>query len=88
MSPNIAPPIIEAKINGNGTPLFSAKPIAIGVIETIAPTDVPVAVDIKAAIIKSPAAKKCGGIYVSPRLTVELTPPIFSVTLANAPAKR
>ena len=56
LSPNIAPPITAAKIKGRGTPLFSASPTAIGVIETIAPTEVPVAVDIKDAIINNPAA--------------------------------
>ena len=56
LSPNIEPPITAANIRGIGTPLFSASPTAIGVIATIEPTEVPVAVEIKAAIINKPAA--------------------------------
>ena len=56
LSPNIAPPITAAKIKGIGTPLFSPSPTAIGPSATIAPTDVPVAVEIKAPIMKSPTA--------------------------------
>ena len=62
LSPNIAPPITAAKIRGIETPLFSANPIAIGAIETIAPTEVPVAVDIKAATTNILGARKCTGI--------------------------
>ena len=56
LSPNIAPPITAAKIKVIGTPLFSPSPTAIGPSATIAPTDVPVAVEIKAPIMKSPTA--------------------------------
>ena len=56
LSPNIAPPITAAKIKAIGTPLFSPSPTAIGPSATIEPTDVPVAVDIKAPIINNPTA--------------------------------
>src|SRR3712207_2058871 len=56
LSPNIAPPITAAKIKAIETPLFSPSPTAMGPKATIAPTEVPVAVEIKAPITKSPTA--------------------------------
>ena len=54
LSPNIDPPSKAPEISGNEAPLLSASETAIGPIATIAPTEVPVAVDKKAAIKKIP----------------------------------
>ena len=52
LSPSIEPPNKAPAINGNEAPLELARLTAIGPIATIAPTEVPVAVDKKAAIKK------------------------------------
>ena len=75
LSPNMAPPTIEAIISGIEIPAFSAKPTAIGPTAAIVPTLVPVAIDKKQQMIKSPAVTKFGGIRVKPKFTVESTPP-------------
>ena len=82
LSPSIAPPTRQPRTSPKGVPDFSAIATAIG------PTDVPVAVEIKAEIRNTPAAKYCGGIYVSPKLTVESIPPIALHTTAKPPANR
>jgi hypothetical protein len=45
LSPNIEPPSKAPEISGNEAPLLSANVTAIGPKATIAPTEVPVAVD-------------------------------------------
>ena len=87
LSPNMAPPTIEAIISGIEIPAFSAKPTAIGPTAAIVPTLVPVAIDKKQQIIKRPAVTKFGGIRVKPKFTVESTPPICFETTEKAPAK-
>ena len=57
LSPNIEPPNKAPDISGNEAPLLSANATAIGPIATIAPTEVPVAVDKKEAIKKIPNGK-------------------------------
>jgi hypothetical protein len=49
LSPNIEPPSKAPEISGNEAPLLSAN-VAIGPKATIAPTEVPVAVDRNPAI--------------------------------------
>jgi hypothetical protein len=50
LSPNIEPPSKAPEISGNEAPLLSANVTAIGPKATIAPTEVPVAVDRNPAI--------------------------------------
>src|SRR3970040_2529495 len=57
LSPNIEPPNKAPAISGNDAPLDLARLTAIGPMATIAPTEVPVAVDKKAAIRKMPKGK-------------------------------
>lgn len=52
LSPNIIPPKTQPIISGNEVPDFSATAIAIGPTAAALPTDVPVAVAIKADITK------------------------------------
>ena len=51
----MAPLITADKIIASGTFAFVESSSAIGAMATIAPTDVPVAVDMKLVIIKIPA---------------------------------
>ena len=88
LSPSIAPPTRQPRTSPKGVPDFSAIATAIGPTAAQQPTDVPVAVEIKAEIRNTPAAKYCGGIYVSPKLTVESIPPIALHTTAKPPANR
>ena len=62
LSPNIAPPITEATQKGTLNPAVPATSIAIGVTTAIVPTDVPMAVETKAATTKSTTTANCAGI--------------------------
>jgi hypothetical protein len=87
LSPNIEPPINAAITSGICKPPFSANPTAIGPTATIVPTDVPVANEIKHAIIKIPAVIYCAGTKVNAKFTVDSTAPIDDETVENAPAR-
>ena len=87
LSPNIAPPTQAATIKASETPLLTAIPAAIGTIDAMVPMDVPVAVPIKAEIIKIPTTKYSTGTRLIPRFTTESRPPIAATTIENAPAK-
>ena len=57
LSPSMDPPNKAPEINGKEAPLLSASETAIGPIATIAPTEVPVAVDKNEAIKNIPNGK-------------------------------
>ena len=51
------------------------------------PTDVPIEIDTNIQITNKPTIIKFCGISDKPKLTVDATPPIFSVVVEKAPAK-
>ena len=60
----------------------------MGTMALMVPMEVPVAVPIKAEMMKTPAAKNCTGTRERPRFTVASRPPIEAATLEKAPASR
>ena len=62
LSPNIAPPITEATHSGRLNPDAAETAAAIGVINVIVPTEVPIAVDTKQATINNTATANLAGI--------------------------
>ena len=62
LSPSMMPPMTQPIISGRGMPAFSATATAIGPMAAALPTEVPVAVAMKLAMTKTPAARYSGGI--------------------------
>ena len=65
LSPNIAPPITDPTHNGTENPDTPATATAIGTINVIVPTDVPIAVDTKQATTNNTATANLAGIIES-----------------------
>ena len=68
-------------------PLRSATPTTMGTMVVMVPIEVPVAVPMKAEITNTPAVRSWTGITLSPRFTVESTPPMALATVEKAPAR-
>ncbi len=88
LSPNIAPPIIVPTIRGIVSGVLFANPTPIGSIAPNVPIEVPMARDMNDDIMNIPGNRNHVGMIVSPRFTVESTPPMLFDTSANAPAIR
>ena len=58
----------------------------MGTMAATVPTDVPVAVPMKAEIRKMPTVRYWGEMRLMPRLTVASRPPMAAVTAEKAPA--
>ena len=87
LSPNMAPPTQAPSSRGMLRPLFSATPTTMGTMVVMVPMEVPVAVPMKAEITNTPAVRSWTGITLSPRFTVESTPPMALATVEKAPAR-
>lgn len=88
LSPNMAPPTTAAAAIAILTPLSSWMPRAIGASAAIVPVDVPIAIEMKAAMTNRPLNRSEGGSNVNAALTVASIAPIASATLENAPASK
>ena len=88
LSPNIAPQTTAPRQSGAPIPVASAMPTAMGAMAVMVPTDVPIAVEAKEAITKSPATVAHAGNTERPKLTVLVTHPAASAAPAKAPANR
>ena len=88
LSPNIAPQTTAAMQIARGKPAVCAIPAPIGANAAIVPTEVPIDVDIKQAMMKRPTTANFPGSMDKNRLTVLLTPPAAETIPENAPATR
>ena len=68
--------------------VFSLIPIAIGARAAMVPMEVPIEMDMKQPMMKSPITAMPGGSRERPRLTVLLTPPAAETLPEKAPATR
>lgn len=68
------------------TPAPLAMLMAMGIMVTWVPMEVPVQVEIRQQIRKMPGTMNCWGIRVTHRFTREASPPMAAVALAKAPA--
>ena len=62
LSPNIAPPIMDAIINASDNSVSLPIPKPIGAKATIVPTEVPIASEIKHPMTNRPTTKRLGGM--------------------------
>ena len=85
LSPNIAPPT-TVPIANIAKYQLPEKIQILQVQVLIVPTEVPIEIETNIQIINNPTIIKFCGMSDSPKLTVDVTPPIFSV-VENAPAK-
>ena len=88
LSPNIAPQTTAAAQIAIGKPVFSLIPAAIGASAVMVPTEVPIEMEIKQPMTKSPATAMPPGRIDRPRLTVLSTPPEARTAPEKAPAAR
>ena len=88
LSPNMAPPTQAPMTIGRLILPLMAAATATGMTAETVPMEVPVAVPMKAEMMKIPAARNLTGTRDSPRFTVASLPPIAAAVEAKAPAKR
>ena len=88
LSPNIEPPTTVATQRGRCRPPLSETAAAIGTRTDIVPTLVPMAMEIRHAIMKSPGMANWAGMMESRRLAVLDAPPASFAMPLNAPASR
>ena len=88
LSPNMAPPTTAPAQSASEKPVFSLIPTAIGARAVIVPTEVPIEIEIKQPMTKSPATAIPEGKIASPRATVLSTPPAALTEPEKAPAAR
>ena len=88
LSPNIAPPITVAINSCIESPVCSPIAKPIGARATIVPTEVPIAKDIKHAIMNKPITNKFCGKMDSAKFTVASIAPIPFAVSENAPASK
>ena len=69
-------------------PHWAAMPVPMGTRATMVPTLVPIAIEMKQAVTKSPASSQRGGPAESISDTVASTAPMLRAVCAKAPASR
>ena len=88
LSPNMAPPMTTPSRSVSGMSVCSPTPTAMGAMAATVPMLVPIAVEMKAPMRKSPGRIMDGGRRERPKLTVAFTPPMAEATDAKPPARR
>ena len=88
LSPNMAPPTTTPTQKGSERPPFCETAQAIGARTEIVPTLVPIAMEIRQAIRKSPGTANLPGMMLRSRLAVLEAPPASEAIPLNAPAIR
>ncbi len=88
LSPNIAPPTIVATQNGRLSPAAAATLTAIGVSTEIVPHEVPIAIEMRHAMMNSPGIAKLAGMMFKSICAVLAAPPASLAIPLNAPASR
>ena len=86
LSPNMAPPTMQPAIIPVDRSMLSAMPAATGMMATMVPTDVPMAIDTKQAVTNRPAGTMLPGRTLSTALTVASTAPMALAALEKHPA--
>ena len=86
LSPNKAPPTIEATIRGREIPVCWASPVATGTKATMVPTEVPTDRETRQEAMNIPASNIFPGISDRVSPTVASTAPISLAADANEPA--
>ena len=87
LSPNIAPPMMDATQSGRLNPDASATATPIGVRSVIVPTDVPIAVETKHATTNKTATENLAGMILSIKYAT-LSALLRPTTPTNIPAVR
>ena len=87
LSPNIAPPMIDATQSARLNPDASATATPIGVRSVIVPTDVPIAVETKHATTNRTATENLAGMILSIKYAT-LSALLRPTTPTNIPAVR
>ena len=88
LSPNMAPPTTVPAHIGRDSPPLSAAARAIGAKTVMVPTLVPMAMEIRQAMIKSPITANFGGIMLNSILAVLCAPPAAEAIPLKAPDRR
>ena len=88
LSPNMAPQITAPTQSASGIDAVSLIPTAIGVKATTVPTEVPIEIEIKQAMIKIPTTAMFAGRILSPKFTALVAPPAAVTDPENAPANK
>ena len=88
LSPNIAPPTTVPIHRGSDSPPFVATTTAMGARTVMVPTLVPIAIEIRQAIMKRPGTANLAGRILSSILAVLTAPPAALAMPLNAPANR
>ena len=87
LSPNIAPPMTEPMQSARSNPEASETAAAIGAINVIVPTEVPIAVDTKHATTNNTATENLAGISESMKYAT-LSALLLPTTPTKLPATR
>ena len=88
LSPNMAPETTAPMQTAIGKFVFWLIPMAIGASAAIVPMEVPIDIEMKHPMTKSPITAMPGGKRERPRLTVLFTPPAAETLPEKAPATR
>ena len=88
LSPNMAPQTTAPIQIGSANPVFSLILTAIGARAAIVPIEVPMEIEIKQPMIKSPTTAILAGRMDNPRETVLSAPPAAVTAPEKAPAHR
>ena len=88
LSPNIDPPTTVPITRGMLSPVLPAISAAIGTSTVIVPTLVPMDIEIRQAMMKSPGTARFPGMMSSMRFAVLDAPPAALARPLNAPAIR